>query len=171
MKKVFLTVAMLLAVTFAANAQLISKNAIGIRVNGDMDGTGVEATYQRGLAGNHRLELDFGFRDYDYYDTAQLTGLFQWVWKVQGGFNSYAGFGAGFGSYHVGDHFDNGNGNDDYKRNGGFGLVAGDIGLEYNFNFPLQVSVDFRPEVYFGDHDYRDRQFAPDLGLSARYRF
>ena len=173
MKKVILTAAMLLAVGFAAQAQLISKNAIGVRVNGDMDGVGAEASYQRGLGGINRLELDLGFRDYDHYDTAQLTGLIQWVWKVQGGFNGYAGFGAGFGSYHVGDrHFDNGNGNDDdYKRNGAFGLVAGNIGVEYLFNFPLQVSIDFRPEVYFGNHDYRDRQFAPDLGLSARYRF
>jgi hypothetical protein len=167
MKKVILSAIMLFGLAFGSQAQEISKHAIGVRINGDMDGVGAEATYQMGLAGKHRLELDLGFRNYDHYDTAQFTGLFQWVWNVQGRFNGYAGFGAGLGTYHVGDNFHD----EDYKRNGVFGVAAGNIGVEYVFDFPLQVSVDFRPEIYFGDHDYRDREFAPDLGISARYRF
>ena len=59
-------------------------------------------------------------------------------------------------------------GNDD---SGTFLFVAGDIGIEYNFDFPLQLSLDFRPEVYFGDDDYRENNFGPDLALGARFRF
>jgi hypothetical protein len=29
----------------------------------------------------------------------KLTGLYQWVWNIDGGFNWYAGVGGGVGSY------------------------------------------------------------------------
>ena len=50
-----------------------------------------------------------------------------------------------------------------------YALVAGDIGIEYNFDFPLQLSIDFRPEIYFTDKVQED--FGPDVGLGVRYKF
>ena len=75
----------------------------------------------------------------------------------------YAGVGGGVGSW----SFDN-NSNSD---NGTFGLVAGDLGIEYDFDMPLQISLDFRPEIYFNSDTFRDNNFGPDVALGLRYRF
>lgn len=163
MKNIFLTTALIVGTAFATQAQDISKNALGLRL-GDNDGFGGEISYQRGLGDNNRLELDLGFRNNDDYDAFKLVGLYQWVWNIEGGFNWYAGVGGGIGSYSA----DRGPGFND--EDGTFLLAAGDIGIEYNFDIPLQLALDFRPEIYFGD-EFRDDDFGPDLALSIRYRF
>ena len=165
MKKIFLSAAMLIGLAFSTQAQEISKNAIGLRL-GDNDGFGAEVSYQRGLSKNHRLEFDLGWRDTNHYDAAKLVGIYQWVWNIDGGFNWYAGPGVGVGIYEYNDHVGPGPHDDD---KGAFVLASGDIGIEYLFDFPLQLSLDFRPEIYL--NDYRDDNFGADIGLSARYRF
>ena len=47
MKKLILTAFMLTGIAFSAQAQDISKNALGLRL-GDSDGFGGEVSYQRG---------------------------------------------------------------------------------------------------------------------------
>ena len=169
MKKLILSAFMLAGAVFSSQAQEISKNALGLRL-GDNDGFGGEISYQRKLSTDNRLELDLGWRDSKHYDAIKLVGLYQWVWNIEGGFNWYAGVGGGIGTYDYnydgpGPDFDN-----DYDDNGTFLLVAGDIGIEYKFDFPLQLSLDFRPELYFGD-DFRDDNFGPDIALGARFTF
>ena len=167
MKKLFLSAFMLAGMAFTTQAQSIAKNALGLRL-GDNDGFGVEVSYQRGLGDNNRLELDLGWRDSKHYDAVKLVGLYQWVWNIEGGFNWYAGVGGGVGTY---DYDYNGPGlGNEYDDSGTFLLVAGDIGIEYKFDFPLQLSLDFRPELYFGD-DFRDDNFGPDIALGARFTF
>ncbi|WP_435412737.1 hypothetical protein [Psychroserpens mesophilus] len=145
----------------ASSAQDISDNAIGIRL-GDSDGFGAEISYQRALGDNNRLELDLGLRSGNNYDGFKLAGLYQWVWQLDGNFNWYAGAGGGIGSY----SFDNvPRGFDDSET---FLFLAGDIGIEYNFDIPLQLSIDARPEFGFGD--YRD-DLDFDIALGVRYRF
>ncbi|MBN9284986.1 MULTISPECIES: hypothetical protein [Flavobacterium] len=164
MKKLFFSAFMLIGLAFGAQAQEISKNALGLRL-GDNDGFGGEVSYQRGLSKNNRLEVDLGWRNSKHTDAFKLSGLYQWVWNIDGGFNWYAGVGAGVGSwsyendYHV-----------DVKDSGTFVFAAGDIGIEYVFDIPLQLSLDFRPELYFND-DYRGDNFGPDIALGIRYRF
>lgn len=165
MKKIFMALVFALG-AWAMQGQEIPKNALGLRL-GDNDGFGGELSYQRGLGSNNRLELDLGWRDSRYYDAIKLTGLYQWVWNIDGGFNWYAGVGGGLGSYEIDDdsrYYDN---DDD---SGTFLFIAGDIGIEYVFDIPLQVSLDFRPEIYFGD-DFRDDDFGPDIALGVRYTF
>ncbi len=155
---------MLLGLAFSAQAQDISKNALGLRL-GDNDGFGGEISYQRGLSKNNRLEFDLGWRNSKHVDAFKLTGLYQWVWNIEGGFNWYAGVGAGIGSWSI----DEKNGDD----SGSFVFAAGDIGIEYNFQeAPIQLSLDFRPELYFGG-DYADSRdgFGPDIALGIRYRW
>lgn len=171
MKRLILTAAMLIGLAFSAQAQEIPKNALGLRL-GDNDGFGGEISYQRGLGDNNRLELDLGWRDGRNYDGMKLTGLYQWVWNIDGGFNWYAGVGAGIGSWKFNhDHHYN----DDFDDHGTFLLVAGDIGVEYVFDIPLQISLDLRPELYFADdrndfdNDYNN--FGPDIALGIRYTF
>lgn len=161
MKKIILSAIMLMGLAFTAQAQDISKNALGLRL-GDNDGFGGEISYQRGLGDNNRLELDLGFRNNDDFDAFKLTGLYQWVWNIDGGFNWYAGVGGGLGSWN----------NNRFDDNGTFLFAAGDLGIEYNFEeAPIQLALDIRPELYFNSDGYRTNNFGPDLALSIRYRF
>ncbi|MGV3459176.1 MAG: outer membrane protein [Flavobacterium sp.] len=169
MKKLLLSAFMLVAVAFSAEAQ-DKKNAIGLRI-GDNDGFGGEVSYQRWLDTDNRLEFDLGWRDSRHYDAVKLAALYQWVWNIDGGFNWYAGVGGGLGTWEYNDHDHHGPDWHDHDDNGTFGFVAGDIGIEYNFPFPLQLSLDFRPEVYFGGDDFRDNNFGPDIALGVRFRF
>src|SRR6187402_337406 len=158
MKKIIFAAVLLICLGLNAQTktQRFSKNAIGLRLSDDgsfgNDGIWVEASYQRKVLTMNRIEVDLGIRNNDHYNdgyyydngVVKLTGLFQWVWHIDRGLNWYAGVGAGFGSYR--NHARN-----NLPDNGGFGFVAGNIGIEYDFDFPLQVFTDFRPEVGFGD--------------------
>ncbi len=167
MKKLLLSAVMLFGIAISANAQDISKNALGLRL-GDNDGFGGEISYQRGLSGNNRLELDLGFRNSKDVDAFKLAALYQWVWNIEGGFNWYAGVGGGIGSW----SYDRRIGNDRYKDSGTILFVAGDLGIEYNFDeAPIQLSLDIRPELYFNSDNYREDNFGPDIALGIRYRF
>ncbi len=156
MKKLIFSLLAVTITAFTVNAQDISKNALGLRL-GDNDGFGSEISYQRHLNENNRLEFDLGWRDSKDVDVFKLVGLYQWVMPLDQNFNWYVGAGAGFGSYDAGE------------VDGSYALVAGDIGIEYNFNIPLQLSLDFRPELGL-DNDYSD-DVDFDIALGIRYRF
>ena len=96
MKKAIFLMFMVTAFGWEANAQEISKNAIGIRLS-ESDGFGPEVNYQRAVGDNNRLELGLAFHSKREWDAAKLTGIYQWVWNIDGGFNWYAGPGAGAG--------------------------------------------------------------------------
>jgi opacity protein-like surface antigen len=163
MKKIILSAIMLMGLAFTAQAQDFSKNALGLRL-GDNDGFGGELSYQRGLSKDNRLELDLGWRNSNEVDAFKLTGVYQWVWNIEGGFNWYAGVGGGIGSWSYDHH--------NVSDSGTFLFAAGDIGIEYNFEeAPIQLSLDARPELYFNSDNYRDDNFSPDIALSIRYRF
>ena len=158
---------MLTSLAFTTQAQEISKNALGLRL-GNSGGFGTELSYQRALSKNNRLELDLGWRSRNNYNNngyddnaIKLAALYQWVWNVDGGFNWYAGVGGGLGSY---SYDFNG---DSYSDT--FAFAAGDIGIEYNFDIPLLISLDFRPE--FGGNGYYKNNYGSDIALSVRYQF
>jgi len=158
MKKIVLLFSAILCLTLTANAQEISKNAIGLRL-GDSNGFGAEISYQRAFKDHNRFEVGFGWRNGNDYDGIKLIGLYQWIWVLHGDFNWYVGAGGGLGTY----NFDN-----KALDNSAFGLVAGNIGIEYNFDIPLLISLDFRPEFVFGN--YTD-DIVFDIGLGIRYLF
>ncbi|OEK07695.1 hypothetical protein A8C32_17095 [Flavivirga aquatica] len=159
MKKLFLLSVLLLVFTFTSNAQDISENAIGLRL-GDSDGFGAEVSYQRLLGDTNRLEVDLGWRNSNNYDAFKLTGIYQWVFPLDGNFNWYAGPGGGIASFSGKNRFD---GSSETTF-----FAAGDIGIEYNFEIPLLLSLDFRPELGFSD--YTDN-LGFDIALSIRYQF
>ncbi|MDO5980312.1 hypothetical protein [Flavivirga spongiicola] len=163
MKKLFLLSVAILGFTLTSGAQSISDNAIGLRL-GDSDGLGAEISYQRALGDNNRLELDFGWRDGKNYDGFKLAGLYQWVFPLDGSFNWYVGAGGGIGSF----SFDVPGGRDVSDT---FIFAAGDIGIEYNFDIPLLLSLDFRPEIGFGDDVYNNNDLDFDIAFSIRYQF
>jgi hypothetical protein len=65
----------------------------------------------------------------DPFSSFKGTGLYQRVWSLEDKFNWYASFGAGYDS--------------------GYAALygAGVVGIEYNFNAPLLISIDYRPEI------------------------
>lgn len=165
MKKLILLVFAVVGFSMSSNAQAIADNALGLRL-GDSDGFGAEISYQRALGDNNRLELDLGWRDGKNYDGFKLAGLYQWVFPLDGSFNWYVGAGGGIGSFSY-EAYDpiNKRRFDDSET---FFFAAGDIGIEYNFDIPLLISLDFRPEIGFGDFN-DDLDF--DIALGIRYQF
>ncbi|QFZ53497.1 hypothetical protein FEZ18_01080 [Oceanihabitans sp. IOP_32] len=163
MKKLILLVIAVIGFAFAGNAQRISENALGLRL-GDSDGFGAEISYQRALGDNNRLEVDLGWRDGSNYDGFKLAGLYQWVMPLDGSFYWYAGVGGGLGSYSI----YNPRGKDFTDT---FVFIAGDIGIEYNFDIPLLLSLDFRPEIGFGNELYDNNDLDFDIALGIRYQF
>ncbi|MDV7188387.1 hypothetical protein R3X25_13930 [Lutibacter sp. TH_r2] len=162
MKKLLIILIAIVGSFQFTNAQEVADNAIGIRF-GDNNGIGGEISYQKKLNHENRLEVDLGYRNHDDYDAFKLTGIYQWVWNIDGGFNWYAGFGAGIGSWSYGDNF---TGDDD---DGLFLNADGNVGIEYNFNIPILISLDFRPEIeLLGDYGNNTDL---DLALSIRYQF
>ncbi len=160
MKKLLLFTTMLLGFTSIANAQEISENALGLRL-GSNDGFGSEISYQRKLTSDNRLELDLGWRSSSNIGATKLTGLYQWVWNIDQGFNWYAGIGAGLGSWNSDEN--------GVKDSGTFVYAAGAIGIEYNFDIPLQLSLDLRPEI--GGNGYYENNYGSDIALGLRYKF
>lgn len=137
MKKFIIATAILFTAAFAANAQ---PRAIGARF-----GYGIEASYQHSL-GQNFLEFDLGafaFR------SLTLSGVYnimiaQPAWTPRGEWGFYAGPGLAFGTGFGNDY--NLSPNESSKYAASIALAA-QAGLEYTFWFPLQLSIDLRPEV------------------------
>lgn len=165
MKKIILSAVLALGSFATLQAQELSKNALGLRIGGDSE-FGVGVNYQRALQNNNRLELELGWRNSSNLNAVKVVGLYEWVWNIDGGFNWYAGPGLGVGSYNHKYTYKG----DKYKDNGSYGVLTGVVGIEYNFSeLPLQLSLDFRPEVYLNDN-YRDGMYG-DFGIGIRYKF
>lgn len=152
-KTVFMTILLASFMTSFVYGQVNSK-AIGVRAS-----YGAELSYQHPFSHANRLEADLGF----YYDHGfNLAGVYQWVFdlsELANGFNWYVGLGPQIGSWNYHDK--------DYD---GLALgIAGQIGIEYNFDIPLQLSLDYRPGWYFLPNSYGGAWEGIALGI--RYKF
>lgn len=129
MKKLLLVVIAVIGLAFAANAQ---NNAIGFRL-----GTDAEVSMQLGMGDNNRLELDLGangFLTWNDHHFFSLTGIYQWHWNIVEGLGWYVGPGAQVSYFRTA------------SANNYFNVsVGGQIGLDYDFPIPLQLSLDARP--------------------------
>jgi hypothetical protein len=151
--------------TCGLSAQSISEHALGLRL-GDSDGFGAEISYQKSLTQDTRIEFDLGWRDSRDFDAFKLAIVHQWVRPLDGNFNWYYGVGGGLGSV----DFSAGN-NGNVPDGGLFVFGAGNIGIEYNFNIPLLLSLDFRPEIGLVGYDEFSDNFDFDIALGVRYQF
>ncbi|MEM9648646.1 MAG: hypothetical protein AAF969_09200 [Bacteroidota bacterium] len=159
-----LFIGLFLFATYFASAQDISDHALGLRL-GDSDGFGAEISYQKSIGRYNRAEFNLGWRDSRNFDAFKLSGVYQWVHQLDGNFNWYYGVGGGLGSVEF-DAIPGGEDND-----GLFVFAAGDIGVEYNFDIPLLLSLDFRPEIGLIGYDGFDNDFDFDIALGIRYQF
>ncbi|MCI2229802.1 hypothetical protein MC378_11545 [Polaribacter sp. MSW13] len=148
MKKLLLVFGLVFTASLSINAQDISDHAIGLRFGGG-NGVGGEITYQKPLGKNNRLEIDLGLAN--EFTNFKATGLYQWVWNLEEQFNWYAGVGGGI-----------------LSANGTGIYGSGVVGIEYNFDAPILVSIDYRPEIGIaGGLDGLNSNIA----LSVRYQF
>jgi len=159
----FLSIVFLFA-TASLSAQSISEHTLGLRL-GDSDGFGAEISYQKSIGRYNRAEFNLGWRDSREFDAFKLSGVYQWVHNLDGGFNWYYGFGGGIGSVDF-EPIPNGDDNDGF-----FLFGAGNIGIEYDFDIPLLISLDFRPELGILGYDGFDDNFEFDIALGLRYQF
>lgn len=153
MKKIILVAALVLGFAAAAVAQ---PRAVGIR-----GGYGVELSYQHTLGANF-VEADLGLYG---FNALNLGGTYNWMlvqpdWTDRGEWGVYAGPGAALGiGFGAGSYFS--------------AAVCGQVGLEYSFWFPLQLSIDIRPQLGFitagGAGGFYFGGFYPALGV--RYKF
>lgn len=158
MKKAFLVLAILVgsaALTFA------QPKSIG----GRLGNYGIDVSYENYVFGGadfleFGLGLDNGFSTSSFH----VDGIYNFMilepdWTPVGHWEFYAGPGASVAVWK--------NSDDENTVYAGF---LGNVGLEYTFNFPLQLSIDFRPRLMFGDGRVRgDGPFS--LGLGVRYAF
>jgi len=124
----------------------------------------IGASYQHSLGEKNMIQVDLDFPG--YYWGVQATATYNWIfpiksWTYDGSWNWYAGVGAGLGW--------------NWHRMGWAG-VAGMIGVEYNFKFPLQLSLDFRPLIgpWFDKHSAGFNTwgiYAGGIALGVRYKF
>ena len=148
MKKVVLAL-VLVASVIAVSAQ---PRALGVR-----GGYGLELSYQHSL-GSNMLQVDAGLHG---FNGLHAVGTYNWLFSITGGLNWYAGVGAGLG---IGG----------WKDSHLFVGAAGMVGIEYTFNIPLQLSLDYRPiiGINFGDSKiYGDGFLYGAPGLGIRYKF
>ena len=155
--------------TISVQAQGISNHTIGLRL-GDSDGFGAEISYQKSIGRYNRAELNLGFRNSREFDAFKVTGVYQWVRHIAGGFNYYYGFGGGAGNSDF-EPVSNGNNSFSDDNDGLFVFAAGNLGLEYDFGIPLLISLDVRPEIGLIGFSGFDNNFLFDVALGLRYQF
>jgi len=148
--------------TVFVSAQRISEHTLGLRL-GDSDGFGAEISYQKSIGRYNRAEFNLGVRNSREFNAFKLTGVYQWVHNLDGGFNWYYGVGGGIGNV----DFENVSNDND----GLFVFAAGNLGIEYDFDIPLLISIDIRPEIGLIGFDGFDNDFLFDFALGLRYQF
>ena len=156
-----LIVAAFLFVLGLASA-IAQPRAVGVRL-----GYGVELSYQHTL-GNNMLSVDAGLPG---FHGIEATVTYDWInpfrtkipWNQKGEWNWSLGVGAAAGWLWPADY------------NYAFVGVAGRVGVEYNFWFPLQLSVEWRPSFgpYFGKPCgfYGGGLYAGGIAIGVRYKF
>lgn len=146
MKKIILIAAMVLGFAVAASAQ---PRALGIRF-----GYGAELSYQHNLGGANFVEADLGLES---FKNLNFAATYNWMlvqpdWTSAGEWGVYAGAGVAVGLAQT--------------LSAG---VAGQIGLEYTFEVPVQLSIDIRPQLGLVNSHFGIWGWYPNLAV--RYRF
>lgn len=149
MKRFLTTLAIIVSAACAASAQ---PRSAGIRIGA----TGLDATYQHKIRKDQFIEGNIGM-DFGYSGKAgfKATAIYNFVWArpawtERGSWALYAGPGLSIGGVNDLCVYKFGKERIGYTDSGFMFAFAAQVGLEYNFDFPLQLALDVRP--YFGVH-------------------
>ena len=140
----------------AASKHHKADDGFGFRLGAGPDRSGEIALSWHKALGHYRLETNLGWAQSDDWGYLNISTAFHFHWKIVKGLAWYVGPGINLGWYFGDYHF-------------GLGVGA-QLGIEYNFDFPIQFSIDIFPRYnILGATD------AVGLGgsgaLSVRYRF
>lgn len=169
MKKLLLIAIMAVAGMAAAVAQ---PRAIGGNI-----GWGFDVSYQHSIGESNMIDLSLSL---PAFDGIGVSATYDWInpfgtsipWDLKGEWNWYMGVGAGAGIYNLFDHLI-----DSYLWPlSWYTGVVGHVGVEYNFWFPLTLSVDYHPTIGVdgyvqggGIGFYEEGFYGVTIGV--RYRF
>ena len=127
MKRSVLVIILLFASFFTSLAQ---SKSLGLRVGGDL-----QISYQHGFDANSNfVEVDAGMQCLGKGLNAAAAYNFMYAqpqWTEKGSWGFYAGPAVKLG----------------YMWVGGYVTIGAQVGMEYTFDFPLQISLDIRPMV------------------------
>ncbi len=144
------------ALTVSSVAAIAQPRAVGVRV-----GYGVEASYQHTLGANF-IEADLGFNGgINARNATMFTAVYDFSIYEINRFGFYAGPGAQLGIYTLHDAQTN-------RNTLGLGLgLAAQLGVEYKFDIPINLSLDWRPSFHFFGLGFRGES----VMIGFRYRF
>ena len=158
MKKFLIILVAALGMAAVASAQ---PKAIGGRIGN----YGLDISYKNYVgSGSDFLEFELGLDDAFSTSAFHFDGVYNIMiahpdWTSSGQWGFYAGPGASVAVWENGK-----------AENVVYAGVVGNVGLEYIFDFPLQLSISLRPRLMFGDGKVRDNGLL-SLGLGFRYMF
>ena len=153
MKKLFLTIFAAALVAFSANAQPYNW-AIGLRGGPAWGDITVKHFTSAGTALDFAGAISFAGAGFE------ASGLYEWNATLANGLNFYYGPGVHAGLY----------AGDEAKA---FALgILGVIGLEYKFNAPIALSLDWRPHLTYTFGSASGFGFGwADVGLGLKFCF
>lgn len=168
MRRIILTISILLGSVLVAAAQ---PRALGVRIGA----TGLDVSYEHSMNKAQFIEgnlgLDFGYNANGRAGIkANATYNFIWArpaWTQKGTWALYAGPGLSLGfvddmvPYQIGTVITG------YNDNGFMIGLAAQVGIEYTFDFPLQLAIDLRP--CFGLHVNDGRFRIPEQNRYVSY--
>jgi hypothetical protein len=153
MKKIFTTMVVMLAVASVAFAQ---PRAIGGRLGWNYE----EFSYQHSLNDGMYLDLTAGFGDlWTSFASVNANVSLNWTFNIKGIWNWFVGpaagvgfgYGAGYGHFSRRGSIYDGILYDDYYYDAPYMPyrlnIGGQIGFEWQFGIPLNLTVDWRPMV------------------------
>ena len=128
-----LILAAILAVISVGSA-VAQPRAIGANI-----GYGIDLSYQHSLGEANMIDLSVNV---PFFEGIGATATYDWVnpfgavipWDYEGQWNWNLGVGAGLGIY-------------GFKAPAVYAGVVGHVGISYDFWFPMQLSLDYRPNI------------------------
>ena len=128
-----LILAAILAVISVGSA-VAQPRAIGANI-----GYGIDLSYQHSLGEANMIDVSVNV---PFFEGIGATATYDWVnpfgavipWDYEGQWNWNLGVGAGLGIY-------------GFKAPAFYAGVVGHVGVSYDFWFPMQLSLDYRPNI------------------------
>ena len=132
MKKSIILVAILAIVS--VGSAIAQPRAIGANL-----GYGIDLSYQHSIGEANMIDLSINV---PFFEGIGATATYDWVnpfgavipWDYEGQWNWNLGVGAGLGIY-------------GFKAPAFYAGVVGHVGISYDFWFPMQLSLDYRPNI------------------------
>lgn len=177
MKKSIILVAILAIVSVGTS--IAQPRAIGVNI-----GYGVDISYQHSIGESNMIDLSVNI---PAFAGIGATATYDWInpggtvipWDYEGQWNWNLGVGAGLGIYRPFATMSDLNEQGELVKSWAgkiYAGVVGHVGISYDFWFPLQLSLDYRPNIgvaIMSDHTpiFNAAGLVTGITLGVRYLF